>query len=271
MMTIPLSEAELSELSKAALDFTAEARGILKRRFDSTFSRSYKSDGTIVTDVDTEIEERLRSLINRRFPDHGILGEELGPERPDAAFQWILDPVDGTENFSRGIPTFGIIIALHLRGEPQVAIIDHPILDLHYSARRGGGTVRNGIKLTISPSPSGFDPRREVFAMSNPVSYVITGGCRPLLNFLGTGINLRIYGDCFAHTRAVEGQIGSMIAVRNKPWDLASSRLLVEEAGGRYEVISEVEDGGIKKATAVFGKKEVVQFLVDFIHSQKAD
>ncbi len=262
---ISLSQSELSELTAAADDLVSEAQAVLKRRFESVFARSYKQDGTIVTDVDTEIETKLRGIINSRFPDHGILGEEFGAERPESPFQWIIDPVDGTENFSRGIPTFGIILGLHLKNVPIVGIIDHPVLNLRYSACRGRGTERNGQELRIPPLPTGADPRREVFAMSNPVTYILSGGCRPLLEFLGTGINVRIYGDCFAHTRAVEGQVGAMIAVNNKKWDLAASRILTEEAGGRYATITETDEGGISKATVIFGKSEVVNFLLKFI------
>ena len=259
------AESELRILRDAALELVAEAREILKQRFESILERSYKTDGTIVTDVDTAIETKLRAIIELRFPDHGILGEELGAVRPEAPFQWIIDPVDGTENFSRGIPTFGIILGIHYRGVPIVGVIDHPILDLHYSAYRGGGTLRNGSPVTVPALAAGTDPRREVFAMSNPVSYILSGECRPLLEFLGSGINVRIYGDCFAHTRAIEGQVGAMIAVNNKKWDLAASQILVEEAGGRYETLSSTEENGVTKATVIFGKPAVVGFLLDFI------
>ncbi len=263
-----LSETELNEIHEAALDLAREARTILRSRFESQLTRSYKADGTVVTDVDLEIEERLRTLIEKRFPQHGILGEELGISRPEAELRWILDPVDGTENFSRGILTFGIIIGVHHRGTPVSGIIDHPVLDLHYSAIRGGGTLRNGSRLKMPDLPPSGDPRREVFAISNPISYILSGSCRPLLAFLRSGINLRIYGDCFAHTRAVEGQIGAMIAVNNKPWDLAASRILIEEAGGLYKEISRLTENGQEKATAVFGKKPVVEFILDFIAEQ---
>ena len=265
-----LSAAELEELRSAALDLAVEARVISKRRFESALRRSYKSDGTIVTDADAEIEERLRSLIGRRFPDHGILGEEKGAERPEAPFQWILDPVDGTENFSRGIPTFGMIAALYLHGVPQVAIIDHPVLDLQYAARRGGGTFRNGVRIRTADLPEGSEPRREIFAISNPISYLLSGGCQPLLALLKTGVNVRIYGDCFAHTRAIEGHLGAMIAVNNKPWDIAASGLLMEEAGGAYRELAKVEDEGVVKTTAIFGKCRVIEYLMKFIAAQQS-
>ena len=87
-----------------------------------------KSDATPVTLADRGAEELMRKLIKAKFPTHGIIGEELGSERPDAEFVWILDPIDGTKSFITGVPLWGTLIALLHRGQPVLGVIHQPIL-----------------------------------------------------------------------------------------------------------------------------------------------
>jgi fructose-1,6-bisphosphatase/inositol monophosphatase family enzyme len=101
-----------------ALGLADEARDQLRAFASGSFEVKHKSDGSYVTSADFQVEQRLRARIERQFPDHGIVGEEFPARAPAAEFQWILDPVDGTEDFVQRIPTFGSIIALHYRGEP---------------------------------------------------------------------------------------------------------------------------------------------------------
>src|SRR5262249_59341083 len=97
-------------------------------------------------------------MIERWFPDHGVIGEEYPPTRPDSEFQWIMDPIDGTEEFVHGIPTSGPMLALHHRGAPLVGVIDHPALDLLVSAGRGVGAYRNGQRLRLVAGPASERP-----------------------------------------------------------------------------------------------------------------
>ena len=87
-----------------------------------------KPDETIVTKADRDGEALLREMISKRFPDHGILGEEYGEERPDAEFVWVLDPIDGTISFASASPLFGTLIALMHHGQPVLGCIHQPVL-----------------------------------------------------------------------------------------------------------------------------------------------
>src|SRR5271156_3539535 len=87
-----------------------------------------KSDRSPVTAADTGAEELMRGLIAKRFPGHGILGEEHGAERADAEFVWVLDPIDGTKSFTAAVPLFGTLIALLHQGQPVLGCIHQPIL-----------------------------------------------------------------------------------------------------------------------------------------------
>jgi myo-inositol-1(or 4)-monophosphatase len=110
------------ELARASGDFI---RPLFGRR---DLPVELKSDQTPVTHADRGAEELLRRMINQRFPAHGIIGEELGSENPDAEFVWVLDPVDGTKSFVTGVPLWGTLIALLQHGQPVLGCIHQPLL-----------------------------------------------------------------------------------------------------------------------------------------------
>ncbi|MGH7702375.1 MAG: inositol monophosphatase family protein, partial [Gemmatimonadales bacterium] len=105
--SVPLPAAERRRFYQAALGFAAASRRVIRRRVAGGFRTRLKADASYVTDADLEAEQVLRSAIHRRFPEHGILGEEFEAVNPGAEFQWILDPIDGTLSFTHGIPFYG--------------------------------------------------------------------------------------------------------------------------------------------------------------------
>jgi fructose-1,6-bisphosphatase/inositol monophosphatase family enzyme len=119
----------------------------------SGFGTRTKADRSLVTDVDRAVERRLRDLIDGWFPDHGVLGEEYAPSRPESPFQWVMDPLDGTEELVHGIPTYGTMLALFWRGRPLVGVIDHPPLDVRVHAGVGLGAYRNGVRIRLGEAP----------------------------------------------------------------------------------------------------------------------
>ncbi|MEK7207401.1 MAG: inositol monophosphatase family protein, partial [Pseudomonadota bacterium] len=141
---------DLEQFHARAMDMIAESRTIIRAAVATGFDVKKKPDGSYVTNVDLKVEEHLRGRIQRHFPEHGIIGEEYPPTRPDAAFQWIMDPIDGTEDFVYRVPTFGTILALHYRGQPVIGILDHPMLDLCVSAAYGQGTRKNGERVMLT-------------------------------------------------------------------------------------------------------------------------
>jgi fructose-1,6-bisphosphatase/inositol monophosphatase family enzyme len=112
-----------------ALRLADEARQILRAQQKGAFDVKTKDDGSPVTSADLAVEARLRALTLAAFPDHGQLGEEFPPHKPEAEFRWVFDPVDGTEDFVHRVPTFGSIIGLFYRGEPVVGVIEVPMLE----------------------------------------------------------------------------------------------------------------------------------------------
>ena len=103
-----------------------------------------KSDRTLVTALDRQIELRLRALISARYPTHGILGEEEGSENTDAEWLWVLDPIDGTAPFIAGVPVFGSLIALLHHGRPVVGVMDLPVTQDRWIGVQGFATLHQG-------------------------------------------------------------------------------------------------------------------------------
>ena len=267
------SPTELQRYLTRAMELADEARRIVRAALDTGFRVDTKADRTLVTDADREVERRLRQLIEADFPDHGIVGEEFPPVRPASAFQWIMDPIDGTEEFAHGIPTFGTMLALHFRDAPIVGVIDHPALDLRVSAAFGLGTYRNGQRVRLPGLPATSLPGGERLVLSarwNFTRYVDDGDLFDAIT--RSWPNHRIYRACYAHTCVITGAADAMVDMHNHIWDQAASRILVEEAGGTYVVVREMEvpDGG-RVYSAVFGKPALVDRLVSLLGIVRSD
>ncbi len=120
------------------------ARPVLQSYYRRPLEIDEKGDASLVTDADRAIERTMRDLINAELPDHGILGEEYGPENLDAEYVWILDPIDGTKSFITGKPSFNTLIALCQNGKPILGVIDQAILDERWIGVSGQSTTLNG-------------------------------------------------------------------------------------------------------------------------------
>lgn len=253
-----LQPSHIEELHNAALEFADVARGIIANAWRSDFTVERKQDASYVTNVDLEVEDRLRTLITRRFPEHGILGEEFPPARPGADFQWILDPIDGTEDFVHRVPTFGSILSLYYGGAPVVGIVDHPALDVRCHAAYGRGTYRNSARITLSNTEAPPEQVRLVTsARGNFIRYRDEG---PYFDKLTrTYPNHRIYRSCYGHALVAMGAVDAMVDYHDTPWDLASAQILAEEAGGVYRVVRHFVVNGVPIYSAVFGKPNLVE------------
>ena len=124
-----LSPSEQSALQEFIRLLAAESGAIIRRYFRTGYTVDSKTDETPVTIADRQAEERMRELIQQRYPSHGILGEEYGHHQPDAPFQWVLDPIDGTKNFISHGYLFGTLIALMHEQKALLGAIHQPILE----------------------------------------------------------------------------------------------------------------------------------------------
>jgi histidinol-phosphatase len=200
-----------------------------------------KPDLTPVTEADREVEREVRRLVAERRPGEGVLGEELGAAEGDGDARWIVDPIDGTRNFSRGIPVWATLIALERAGRVDAAVVSAPALGRRWWAERGGGAWRDdGLRLRVSAVD-----RIEEACVSVALD-------RPPAESLLRAWHLRGFGDFWAHVLVAEGAVDVAVdAVGVTLWDLAAPLLVVEEAGGRLTDLAgrPRADGGAAVAT----------------------
>jgi fructose-1,6-bisphosphatase/inositol monophosphatase family enzyme len=152
--------------------FADEARRIAGPMLERGFVTETKHDTSPVTEIDRAIERRLRELIASQFPNHGVIGEEYPAHQPESQFQWILDPIDGTEELIHGIPTWGAMLALHHDGVPVVGLIDHLALDVRASAAVGMGAWRNGQRIRLREPATPTRPAAVRLVMSARLNFV---------------------------------------------------------------------------------------------------
>lgn len=260
-MRSELSRARRRELLRAALAMTAKTGALIRRRLARGPRVRVKKDGSYVTDADLAAEQLLRAEIIRRFPDHGIQGEEFGARNSKSDFQWLLDPIDGTLSFTRGIPLFGTIVGLFWRGKPLLGVIDHPALGETYAAAAGLGASRNGKPLKLAAPRASIDD--ELVAVCYRDQFLRCGKQAVFDRLMKSHPQVRTYGDCFGHTLAAEGAVGAMVDYDINPWDLAATQILIEEAGGKYVRLGgRTLPGGKQRFNIMFGKPKVVDWLL---------
>ncbi len=146
--------SELDDFLALASDLADAAGEAIRPHFRQPIAVTDKPDLSPVTVADRAAEAAMRRLIIARFPQHGIIGEEYGPERADAEFVWVLDPIDGTKSFISGVPLFGTLIALARQGRPILGIIDQPISRERWIGATGRPTTFNGSTVRCRPCPA---------------------------------------------------------------------------------------------------------------------
>jgi inositol-phosphate phosphatase / L-galactose 1-phosphate phosphatase / histidinol-phosphatase len=139
------------EFIRVAIELADEARAFVRPRFRCRVSIEEKADGTPVTEVDTALEARLRERIRQAFPEHGVIGEEGGSHRGGSDWVWVLDPIDGTQSFILGKPTFASLIGLMYEGLPVLGVIEHPALGDRWVGAVGSPTLFNGAPARVRP------------------------------------------------------------------------------------------------------------------------
>jgi len=195
-----------------------------------------KLDLSPVTEADKAIEQALRERIAAERPGDSVLGEEQGSSG-EGGRRWILDPIDGTRNYSRGIPIFATQIALEVDGEVELGLISAPALGHRWWAERGKGAFRDGKQIRVS----------QVNAIENAVvSVELSEGTGRLAPLVARAWHARSFGDFWQHMLVAEGCVDVAIDPVVKIWDCAPLKIIVEEAGGTFTDLAgrAVIDGG---------------------------
>jgi histidinol-phosphatase len=226
----------LEQLLRFALRCADEADGIALSHFSRAIAARRKGDSTLVTDADVEIEQLLRRRISDAHPDDSVLGEELGddPGREDGRRrQWILDPIDGTHNFVRGIPVFATLIALVESEEPIVGVVSAPALHQRWYAARGTGayTEVGGERRRLDVSAIARLEEAQI-CYSSLRGLEEAGLAEQVQRLASTTWRDRGFGDFWGHMLVAAGSAEAMIETGVAAWDMAAPAMIVREAGG---------------------------------------
>ena len=190
-----------------------------------------KPDLTPVSVADREGEEALRAAIARERPGEAVVGEEFGAAGDGASARWILDPIDGTKHFVRGIPLWATLIALERDGVLVAAVASAPALATRWWAARGEGAFANGLAIRVS---SVARLEEASFSHAGSGSFERHGHGAALRALSQRAWMERAYGDFWQHMLVAEGRIDFALEASVNLWDMAAVQLIVEEAGGRF-------------------------------------
>jgi histidinol-phosphatase len=209
-----------------ALSLADDADAISLPRFRAVDLRvDTKPDLTPVTDADRAVERAVRERLERERPGEGVLGEEEG-DTSSSELRWIVDPIDGTKNFSRGIPVWATLIALERDGVVVCGVASAPALGRRWWAARGEGAYRDGERIHVSQIDS---------IEQATVSFSRTGLDDPrTIDLALRAWHAQPFSDFWAHLLVAEGSVEVAVEHEMHPWDNAVLQVVVEEAGGRF-------------------------------------
>ncbi len=212
----------MTELARESGDFI---RPLFRQR---SVAVETKADLSPVTIADRGAEQLMRARITKRFPHHGIVGEEFGTERGDAEFVWVLDPVDGTKAFITGVPLWGTLIALLHQGQPVLGCINQPVLD-QLMIGDGQTTVLNGAPVRCRPTRRIEDATLLTSDPFNPAKYQNGAAYETLAQRAKL---VRTWADCYGYLLVASGWADVCLDPVMNPWDIAAVVPILRGAGG---------------------------------------
>lgn len=221
----------MDDILNAAIAAARAAGALALQYFRTNLTVETKADHTPVTRADRECEARIVEILSARFPDYGFLGEELGECQGRINARWIIDPIDGTKNFIRGIPFFATLIALEEEGEVTAGVMRAPAINDLLYARKGQGAFANGRQIHVSA----ITDLRDAMLIHGGLKDLKVRPCwQPFLRLVDTTARQRGFGDALGHSIVICGQAEVALEPEIKPWDVAATKIIVTEAGGRF-------------------------------------
>ena len=224
--------ANLQEDFASAIRATDAADQISLAGFSSrSFGVSRKADNSEVTEIDRATEKAIVEVFTAERPGYGIFGEEYGVSGPaDAEYQWVIDPIDGTTNFVRGVPVWATLIALVHNGIPVLGVVSAPAMGFRWWATQGGGAFFNGTRIYVSKTQT----IAEAHVSTTPnAGWDAVGGIPKLVKLQTDALRARGFGDFWQHMLVAQGAIDVAVDVIGlQPYDNAAIYPIVQEAGG---------------------------------------
>ncbi|MBN1381235.1 MAG: inositol monophosphatase [Deltaproteobacteria bacterium] len=222
----------MTDFKEFTITMAREAGALLKNKFHEAHTIEYKGEIDIVTEADKMSEDLLITKINQRYPSHAILSEETGAIKKESEYRWIIDPLDGTTNYSHRYPIFCVSIALELKGNIILGVIYNPMSEELFVAEKGAGSFLNGGKLSVSKTT---DLSKCMLATGFP--YDVRYNKNNNLNYFAAMIKnaqaVRRPGSAALDLAYVAaGCFDGFWELKLNPWDTAAGWLMVTEAGG---------------------------------------
>lgn len=227
--------SELKELLSLGHKAVEIAKTEILKHWGGPVSIDWKPDNTPVTIADRNAEELVKSFLAKETPEFGFIGEEFGRTNPEAEYQWILDPIDGTKSFVRGVPLFGTILGLYHRDQSVVGLIGLPALNSVLSAAKGLGAHVDGRKASVS-SVSRLE---DSTVLSGTINTMEARGYGENFAKLRRSAQLyRGWGDCYGYYLVACGRAELMVDPVVSIWDVAAMPVIFSEAGGFFSEMS---------------------------------
>jgi histidinol-phosphatase len=224
---------------EAAVEAAEKGARVALRYFDRALEVERKADESPVTVADREAEQFLRKALHAAFPADGFLGEEYGDAPGTSGFRWVLDPIDGTRSFVRGIPLWATLVGLEYRGEQVAGVAAAPALGHTWRALRGDGTYYDGRRVRVSDVA---ELGRSLVFYSSLSWFLDAGREETFLELARQSDRARGFGDFYGFVLVAQGAGELMVEHGVHPWDVIPIRPIVEEAGGRFSTW----DGGVR-------------------------
>jgi histidinol-phosphatase len=253
------------ELLEAAEEVARLAGGIALRHYRTSLDVETKDNGTPVTIADREAEQAARAWIAKRYPDDGILGEEFG-EQPGrggpGGRRWLIDPIDGTITFVRGVPLWGTLVAVAEGDRVLAGAAFYPAVDEMLAAAPGEGCWWNGRRARVSDTSTLAGATVLITDERHFATAELRDGWRTLT---GEAMVSRTWGDCYGYLLVATARAEVMVDPRLGPWDSACFQPIIEEAGGVFTDIrgQRTAFGGSAIATTRKLSRAVLEYLND--------
>jgi histidinol-phosphatase len=217
-----------SQRIRLGMTMAVEAGRMARQYFDTHRPVvQIKSDGSPVTEADRQIELYMREAVAAAFAGDGFVGEEYPDTDGDGGYRWIVDPIDGTKSFVRGVPLYANLIALLEGNEVVFGVINLPSADIIVHAERGKGCWRNGVRVEVSD--------RTVLEGAYLMATWLEDWDPAVIALLHRhGVVLRTWGDAFGYAMVACGYADAVVDYTARPFDLAPMSVIIEEAGGRF-------------------------------------
>ena len=262
LLSLPDPSTEIGAAVEVVLAACDEADAISLASVRRNVRIETKPDASFVTEADTAVERAIRERIGARFPDHGLVGEEYGTADSASGRRWIIDPIDGTHNYMRGVPVYATLIALEIDGQLAVGAVSAPALHRRWFSWGDGDawavdTVPGGwdrdsaMALTVSD----VDRLEAASVVYSSYPSIVESGWAPGFGqMLGRVWRDRGLGDFYGYMLVAEGAAEVMIESELKIWDLAGPRAVMQHAGARVTDIQGGDDMPARGVLATNGR-----------------